>query len=425
MLVVRRAAAVTLVGVLGFASFAAAGPSAPPAPTADCAAVAVGSHGPAVQTLQRAVGATPDGDFGPQTKKAVSAWQSAHKIKATGVVDAATWKALPVPDAVAACRQQVKGSGVTPTCTTLTRNDTGPAVAVLQNAIRATGPKITIDAQYGDQTRAAVVALQTARKLKATGVVDAATWASLGLTGTPACILPAAPVAVTTPAPAPPPSPDAAAQAAIRAQVVKLAAALPSTPGTTASPVAKQAIAFAKAQAGKPYKWGATGPASYDCSGLVLAAYQAAGITTPRVAADQYGTGVSVPLDKAQAGDLLFYASDVAKPATIYHVVMYLGAGQIIDAPYTGAYVGTRALWTQNLLPVAWRPVASLLLPTKPGATGWTVAQLQQALDRHGAKLTVDGGYGSATLSAVKSWQQAHKQAANGVVDVPTWLTLG
>jgi cell wall-associated NlpC family hydrolase len=418
---VRRAGAAGLVGVLGFASFAAAGPSKPPAPTAECAAVAIGSTGPAVQTLQTAVGATPDGDFGPLTQKAVSVWQAAHKVKATGVVDAATWRALPIAVAVAACRQQVKGSGVTPTCTTLARNATGPAVAVLQNAVRGTGPRIKVDAEYGDQTRKAVTALQAARKLPATGVVDAATWASLGLTGTPACILPAAPVAVTKPAP----PPDAAAQAAIRAQVTKLAAKLPATSGTTTNPLAKAAVAFAKAQTGKPYKWGATGPASYDCSGLVLAAYRAAGLTTPRVAADQYGTGKSVPLDQAQAGDLLFYASDVAKPATIYHVVIYVGAGQIVDAPYTGAYVGTRALWTQNLLPVAWRPVAPVVLPAKPGATGWTVAQLQQALDRHGAALTVDGGYGPATLRAVTAWQKAHKQAANGVVDVATWLTLG
>jgi cell wall-associated NlpC family hydrolase len=421
MLDLRRLAAAGLVAVLGFGSFAAATPSKPATPTADCAAIAIGSHGPAVQTLQRAVGTTPDGDFGPMTQKAVTAWQRAHKVKATGVVDAVTWKALPVPVAVAACREQVKGQGVAATCTTLARNAAGPAVAVLQNAVRATGPKIAVDAEYGDQTRAAVMALQRARKLPATGVVDAATWAALGLTGTPACVLASTPVAAVRPA-APP---DAAAQAAIRAQVTKLAAALPSTPGRTTSPVAKRAIAFAKAQTGKPYAWGGTGPASYDCSGLVLAAYRAAGITTPRVAADQYGTGASVPLDHAQAGDLLFYASDVAKPATIYHVAMYLGAGRVLDAPYTGAYVGSRRLWTQNLLPVVWRPVATLALPTKPGATGWTVAQLQQALDRHGAKLAVDGGYGPATLSAVKAWQHAHKHAATGVVDVATWLTLG
>lgn len=422
MLVARRVAAVSLVGALGFTSFAAAGASKPAAPTADCAAIAIGSHGPAVQTLQRAVGATPDGDFGPLTQKAVTAWQKAHNVKTTGVVDAATWKALPVAVAIAACGQQVKGSGVTTTCTTLQRNATGPAVAVLQTAARAAGSRLTVDGMFGDQTRAAVVTLQTARKVPATGVVDAATWAALGLIGSPACVLASAPVAVVKPAPAPP---DAAAQAAIRAQVKKLAAVLPSKAGTTANPIAQKAVAFAKAQIGKPYKWGAVGPASYDCSGLVLAAYVAAGITTPRVAADQYGTGTSVPLDQAQAGDLLFYASDVAKPATIYHVAIYLGAGKLIDAPYTGAFVGTRPLWTDNLLPVVWRPVAPLALPTKPGATGWTVAQLQQALDRHGAKLTVDGGYGPATLAAVKSWQQAHKHTANGVVDVATWLTLG
>jgi peptidoglycan hydrolase-like protein with peptidoglycan-binding domain len=420
MLAARRAAAVTLVGALGFTSFAAAGASKPAAPTAACAALGIGSHGPAVQTLQRAVGATPDGDFGPLTQKSVTAWQRAHTIKATGVVDAATWKALPVPVAIAACGQQVKGSGVTATCTTLARNATGPAVAVLQTAVRATGSRLTVDGMFGDQTRAAVVGLQTARKLPATGVVDAATWAALGLIGSPACVLGSNPVAVVSPVP-----PDAAAQAKIRAEVSKLAAVLPSKAGKSANPVAQRAVAFAKSQTGKPYKWGAAGPASYDCSGLVQAAYLAAGITTARVAADQYGTGTSVPLDQAQAGDLLFYASDVAKPATIYHVAIYLGAGKLIDAPYTGAYVGIRPLWTSNLLPVVWRPVAPLALPTKPGATGWTVAQLQQALDRHGAKLTVDGGYGPATLAAVKSWQQAHKKTANGVVDVATWLTLG
>jgi len=204
MLVARRVAAVSLVGVLGFASFAAAGPTKPPAPTADCAAIAIGSHGPAVQTLQRAVGATPDGDFGPLTQKAVTGWQTAHKIKTTGVVDAATWKALPMPVAVAACRQQVAGHGVSPTCTTLNRGSAGPAVAVLQNAVRGTGPKIAVDAEYGDQTRSAVVALQTARKLAATGVVDAATWASLGLTGTPACILASRPGSSNSEAAAPP-----------------------------------------------------------------------------------------------------------------------------------------------------------------------------------------------------------------------------
>ena len=435
--------ALALVAVLGLSSFAAASASSTLPPTADCATVGVGSHGPAVVTLQRAVHATPDGDYGPQTAKAVSKWQRRHKVKATGAVDAATWKALPLPVAVAACGQRSTGRGVGVSCTTLARRTVGPAVAVLQNALH-----IRADRAFGPQTRRAVVRAQHRLKLPRTGVVDAATWAALGLTGTPACVdVPATvttaavtpitppvtkpapaptpkPTATPTATPTPPPPADAAQQAKVRAQVLALAANLPTTPGTTTNPVALKAVAFAKAQTGKPYKWAGVGPASYDCSGLVMTSYRNAGITTPRVAADQYGFGTSVPLDQAQRGDLLFYAMDLTQPSTIYHVVIYMGAGQVLDAPYTGAFVGTRPLWTQGLLPVAWRPYGQLVLPAKTGMTGWTVAQLQAALDRGGAKLVVDGGYGPATTNAVMAWQTAHKLPVTGVTDLTTWLTL-
>jgi cell wall-associated NlpC family hydrolase len=328
----------------------------------------------------------------------------------------------------------------------LRQGTVGPAVAVLQRQLH-----ITADRAFGPQTRRAVVAAQRRLKLPRTGVVDAAMWAALGLTGTPACIAPVDAVKVTssTPAPAatpavkptptatptatptptapataPAPTPNAAQQAKIRAQVVALAAKLPATPGTSSNPVALQALAFATSQTGKPYKWAGVGPASYDCSGLVMTSYRNAGITTPRVAADQYGFGTSVPLDQVQQGDLLFYAMDLTRPSTIYHVVMYAGAGRVLDAPYTGAYVGTRALWTSGLLPVAWRPSGLLVLPAKPGATGWTVSQLQAALDRGGAKLAVDGVYGPATTAAVKAWQSAHKLPVTGVTDLATWQTL-
>ena len=421
--------ALALVAVLGLTSFAAAGATSKLPPTADCATIAAGSHGPAVVTLQRAVKATPDGDFGPLTAKAVATWQRKHGLKPTGAVDAATWKALPIAVGAAACGQRSAGTGVATTCTTLQVGAVGPAVAVLQSVLR-----ITVDRAFGPQTRAAVIAAQRRLKLPRTGVVDAATWAALGRTGTPACVAASstvkvvdvtpAPKPTTTPTPAPPPSANAIAQAKIRAQVVALAAKLPSLPGTTTDRVALKALAFATSQTGKPYKWAGIGPAAYDCSGLVMTSYQKAGITTPRVAADQYGFGTSVPLDQARQGDLLFYAMDLTKPATIYHVVMYAGAGKIVDAPYTGAFVGTRSLWTQNLLPVAWRPTGLLVLPAKTGATGWTVSQLQAALNRGGAKLAVDGGYGPATTAAVKAWQSAHKLTATGVTDLATWLTL-
>jgi hypothetical protein len=216
-----------------------------------------------------------------------------------------------------------------------------------------------------------------------------------------------------------------AAVKAITAQVQKLAAALVDVPGTTTDPVALKALHFAFKQKGKPYAWGGTGPKAYDCSGLVMTSYLRSGLTLPRVAADQYAAGPTVPLDQAQQGDLLFYASDVTDPSTIHHVVIYAGGGNVIDAPYTGAFVGTRPLWTNELLPVAVRPVKNLTLPLRPGASGWAVGQLQQELDRHGATLPVDGGYGPSTLAAVKEWKVGHGLAGNGVVGAATWLTFG
>ena len=116
-----------------------------------------------------------------------------------------------------------------------------------------------------------------------------------------------------------------------------------------------------------------------------MTSYLRAGITLPRVAADQYAAGPTVPLDQAQQGDLLFYAYDVTDPSTIHHVVIYDGGGNIIDAPYTGSFVGKRPLWTDGLMPVAVRPVKNLTLPLLPGSSGWAVGQLQQELNRHGA----------------------------------------
>jgi hypothetical protein len=71
---------------------------------------------------------------------------------------------------------------------------------------------------------------------------------------------------------------------------------------------AATAIRYALAQLGKPYRWGAEGPNSFDCSGLVQSAYRAAGINLPRVSRQQYGAGRLVPLSALRPGDLLFYA---------------------------------------------------------------------------------------------------------------------
>ncbi|GAA4843361.1 hypothetical protein GCM10023201_37660 [Actinomycetospora corticicola] len=122
--------------------------------------------------------------------------------------------------------------------------------------------------------------------------------------------------------------------------------------------VARTAIEFATRETGKPYVWGATGPSSYDCSGLMLRAFQAAGIVLPRVSRDQYGAGAHVPVAQAQPGDLLFWAYDSSDPDSIHHVALYLGDGKMMEAQQTGVPLGTRSVsWSEKgLVPLATRP---------------------------------------------------------------------
>jgi cell wall-associated NlpC family hydrolase len=378
-------------------------------PVTTCARIAQGSTGPAVKTIQQALGIAADGDFGPQTAATIKTWRHANGLRrGAGVVNAKMWAALPAAVSQKACGQAVIGSGVRLTCASLSRGDQGVAVAVLQRALGITTPTGT----FGRGTAKALIAAQTAAKLPATGTTTQKTWQALKLLGTPVC--------------EPKESADAKAQAKIRAQVAALVAELQDSPGTTKDKVAREAKHWGKSQIGKPYIFGGTGPKGYDCSGLVMRAFQHAGITIPRVAADQYaGGGTKVSLADAEAGDLLFFASDVSQPSTVYHVVMYLGHDRVLSAPFTGTDVQIQPLFTTNLLPLVVRPTAGLTLPLKLGATGWSVTQLQLALDRHGNNLTADGGFGPATKTAVKAWQAKKGLSPNGVVDLNTWLTLG
>ncbi len=96
------------------------------------------------------------------------------------------------------------------------------------------------------------------------------------------------------------------------------------------------ALRAAESARGRPYVWGAAGPASFDCSGLVQWAFAQAGISMPRVAADQARTGPAVPASQLAAGDLLFYHTDPTDPGYISHVAIYLGNGWMIQAPQPG-----------------------------------------------------------------------------------------
>ncbi|HXT43418.1 MAG TPA: C40 family peptidase [Pseudonocardiaceae bacterium] len=131
-----------------------------------------------------------------------------------------------------------------------------------------------------------------------------------------------------------------------------------TTPLPAPSEVAGRAIQYALGEIGKPYVWGATGPSAYDCSGLMLRAYESAGITLPRVARQQYWAGAQLPVRQAQPGDLLFWGYDTSNPDSIHHVAMYLGNGRMVEAANQTVPLRQRAVSFNEpeLMPLAVRP---------------------------------------------------------------------
>lgn len=109
----------------------------------------------------------------------------------------------------------------------------------------------------------------------------------------------------------------------------------PAPPSSAPAPSAgaQAAVDAALSQVGKPYQWGAAGPNSYDCSGLTMWAWAHAGVALPHNSGMQYAATPRVAQSDWQPGDLLFYGSP------IHHVSMYIGNGQMVEAPYTGSQV--------------------------------------------------------------------------------------
>jgi cell wall-associated NlpC family hydrolase len=101
-----------------------------------------------------------------------------------------------------------------------------------------------------------------------------------------------------------------------------------------ASERAATAVSTARAQVGKPYQWGGNGPGSFDCSGLTSYAWRSAGVELPRTSSQQYGATTRISRGDLQPGDLIFYGR-----SGITHVAMYIGGGDIVEAPYSGQNV--------------------------------------------------------------------------------------
>ena len=104
---------------------------------------------------------------------------------------------------------------------------------------------------------------------------------------------------------------------------------------------------------GEPYQWGGAGPSSWDCSGLTQGAWEKAGVTLSHFTGYQWDETRRIPLSDLQPGDLVFFGDS---GPTSHHIGLYVGNGQMIEAPHTGAFVRYASIWRSDILPFGGRP---------------------------------------------------------------------
>jgi cell wall-associated NlpC family hydrolase len=118
----------------------------------------------------------------------------------------------------------------------------------------------------------------------------------------------------------------------------------PTAPPKTVSGNVAAVIRYAYAQLGKPYRWGATGPDAFDCSGFTMMAWAQAGVSLPHSSRAQIGIGRQVTRSELQPGDLIFRYSPIS------HVSLYIGNGQQIAATHTGSTVKLQSAWQGEIV---------------------------------------------------------------------------
>ena len=185
----------------------------------------------------------------------------------------------------------------------LERGDKGADVLRLQRSLRALGyTKVTLTSTFGPYTAAAVKSAQKKRGLKQSGKTTNALWSALQHG---------------------------------RVSAVPAPKKKPSSSSSSSSSKGAKALAFAKKQIGDSYRYGATGPSSWDCSGLTGGAWKAAGVKIPRTSQAQFRSGKKVAKSDLKPGDLVFFYSGIT------HVGIYAGNGNVVHASRPGKPVGT------------------------------------------------------------------------------------
>lgn len=193
-------------------------------------------------------------------------------------------------------------------------------------------------------------------------------------------------------------------------------------------------LQFLTAQLGKPYVFGAAGPDSYDCSGLVQAAYASIGVQVPRLTWDQVRDTISITGDQLVPGDLVF-ANFGEGPNS--HVGIYVGGGDLIVAPQTGDVVKREPLsgWAGHI--TAYRRVVPAFddqpaVPAWPGrflrwwggenyTIGNDVRTWQQRMADRGWHLGIDGAYGPVCDRVCRQFQTEKGLTVDGIVGPQTW----
>ncbi len=293
---IRTSAAALLTGLALTLPVTAAVDTASAAPTSNATAPAVvhchssfrayhtikkGSKGSQVRAMEcalRAAGfsASVNGSFSAHDAAKLARFRRAVGLKATKVGDRRAWSAL-------------LSRGTRPV---LRKGDHGGNVLRLQRSLQAVGwTTIDLSSHFDAKTVRVVKAAQKQRHLSRTGKATPALWSAL--------------------------------------QHGKVAG-----PGKKkSSSKGAKALAFAKKQLGEPYRFGAAGPSSWDCSGLTGGAWKAAGVNLPHNAAAQYRRGAHISKSHLKKGDLVFFYSGPS------HVGIYAGGGKIIHAPRPGSKV--------------------------------------------------------------------------------------
>ena len=288
---------------------------APPEGNGSYKTLKTGSRGSAVTELQRRLEALgyldilPNGKYASTTAAAVKEFQGVAGLKRTGIADNRTQQALYDGGAP---KSEIYGAK-------LQTSGNGTYVKRLQMRLRTKGyAPGSINGKFGEATEGAVKRFQIQTGLKADGIAGRSTLGLLFSAEAPA-------YDGTKPAPTPTPSPTATPA--------------PMSPSPTAKPPsgtkkqnAEKVIAAAMAKLGRPYVFGASGPNSFDCSGLMIYAYATAGVSLPHSAYQQgYFCGTKVSRSELQRGDLVFW-NTVSDSDLCDHVGIYLGNGQAIHA---------------------------------------------------------------------------------------------